>query len=53
MKASYLSEAERVKDIPSALNRMVDVAPAYRPKPKTKGACKRVRAKKKDVMKPE
>jgi hypothetical protein len=32
-------------EIPDALNRMVDVVLAYRPKPKSKGAKKRKRKK--------
>jgi hypothetical protein len=37
-----------MKDVPDALNRIVDVVLAYRPKPKTKAARnrKRLRAKK-------
>ena len=36
-----------MKDIPDALNKIADVVLAYRPKPKTKAARKRVRQKKK------
>jgi hypothetical protein len=32
-----------MKDVPDALNRIVDVVLAYRPKPKTKAARKRKR----------
>jgi hypothetical protein len=35
-----------MKDVPDALNKMVDVVLAYRPKPKTKAAKKRKRAAK-------
>lgn len=35
-----------MKDTPEVLNHMVDVVLAYRPKPKSKGAKKRVRKKK-------
>jgi len=34
-------------EVPDALNRMIDVVLAYRPKPKSKGAKKRKRLKKK------
>jgi len=34
-------------EIPDALNRMVDIVLAYRPKPKSKGAKKRKRMKRK------
>jgi hypothetical protein len=36
-----------MKDVPEALNRIVDKVLAYRPKPKTKAAKKRKRMKKK------
>jgi hypothetical protein len=35
-----------MRDTPEILNHMVDVVLAYRPKPKSKGAKKRVRKKK-------
>jgi hypothetical protein len=36
-----------MKEIPDALNKMVDIVLAYRPKPKTKAARKRKRLKQK------
>jgi hypothetical protein len=36
-----------MQEIPDALNKMVDVVLAYRPKPKTRAARKRKRLKKK------
>jgi hypothetical protein len=38
-----------MKEIPDALNKMVDIVLAYRPKPKTKAARKRKRAAKKQA----
>jgi hypothetical protein len=35
-----------MRDTPEILNRMVDVVLAFRPKPKSKGAKKRIRKKK-------
>jgi hypothetical protein len=36
-----------MKEVPEALNKITDIVLAYRPKPKTKAARKRHRAKKK------
>jgi hypothetical protein len=38
-----------MKEIPDALNKMVDIVLAYRPKPKTKAARKRKRIAKKQT----
>jgi hypothetical protein len=38
-----------MKEIPDALNKMVDIVLAYRPKPKTKAARKRKRIAKKQA----
>ncbi len=35
-----------MKDVPDALNKIVDVVLAYRPKPRTKAARKRAKAQK-------
>jgi hypothetical protein len=40
-----------MKEIPDALNKMVDIVLAYRPKPKTKAARKRKRMKQKEDKK--
>lgn len=40
-----------MKEVPDALNKIVDVVLAYRPKPKTKAARKRKRQKKKQEEK--
>jgi hypothetical protein len=40
-----------MKEIPDALNKMVDIVLAYRPKPKTKAARKRKRLKQKEHKK--
>jgi len=40
-----------MKEIPGALNKMVDIVLAYRPKPKTKAARKRKRLKQKEDKK--
>jgi hypothetical protein len=40
-----------MKEIPDALNKMVDIVLAYRPKPKTKAARKRKRLKQKEDKK--
>jgi hypothetical protein len=48
--APHLCEVDRMSDkpeAPDALNRMIDVVLAYRPKPKSKGAKKRKRKQKK------
>jgi hypothetical protein len=41
-----------MKDVPEALNRIVDKVLAYRPKPKTKAAKKRKRLKVKQDKRP-
>jgi hypothetical protein len=38
-----------MKEVPDALNKMVDIVLAYRPKPKTKAARKRKRLEKKQT----
>lgn len=43
---SDLREVDRMKDVPDALNKIVDVVLAYRPKPRTKAARKRAKAQK-------
>ena len=40
-----------MREIPEALNKMVDIVLAYRPKPKTKAARKRKRMKQKEDKK--
>jgi hypothetical protein len=40
-----------MKEVPEALNKIVDVVLAYRPKPKTKAARKRKRMKQKEDKK--
>jgi len=42
-----MKDFSNTPDTPDALNRMVDIVLAYRPKPKSKGAKKRKRMKKK------
>jgi hypothetical protein len=42
-----------MKEVPDALNKIADIVLSYRPKPKTKAARKRVRAKKNEEKKPE
>ncbi len=44
---SDLREVDRMKDVPDALNKIVDVVLAYHPKPRTKAARKRAKAQKK------
>jgi hypothetical protein len=43
--APQLCEADRMKEIPAARNKIVNVVLAYRPKPKSKGGRKRKRIK--------
>lgn len=42
-----------MKEVPDALNKITDIVLAYRPKPKTKAAKKRDRAKKTEEKKPK
>jgi len=44
-----LREADGMKEVPDALNKIVDIVLAYRPKPKTKAARKRNRIKSKKM----
>jgi hypothetical protein len=40
-----LAEVDGMKEVPEALNKIVDIVLAYRPKPKTKAALKRKKLK--------
>jgi hypothetical protein len=42
-----------MKDVPPEIDRIVDVVLAYRPKPKTKAAKKRIRKKKREEKRKE